>query len=458
MPRAQKPSSKTAAARHDPLHVQLQKDAQDSGPLSKPGRRKSRHSKAGDDEDENVVIDPKTSRKIFELAKDQQNELRMDDGADSDGAAAEDEHAAKMQQHRQPAADSDDEDFGSDRDVDEEVYEELEIDEADMHALDALLPSNSGERRTLADMILNKLDQADAGEYDSDGDDAVSLKSDSDAAPDPAEGLNPKVVEAYTRIGHLLAAYRSGPLPKLFKLLPSMPQWARLLALTQPERWTPHATRAATRIFVSNLKPAQARVFLEGVVLPAVRADMREHAGRLNVHLYEALKKAIYKPAAFFKGILFPLCEGGCTLKEAAVLSSVMARVSIPIMHSAAALGRLAQLEYSGPTSLFIRVLLDKKYALPYKVLDRLWEHFVRLANAHKTQGTKLPVLWHQSLLVFVQRYASNLSADQKDALLDVVRVAPHPQIGPEVRREILAAGERPVAGTGPTQDVEMSG
>lgn len=86
------------------------------------------------------------------------------------------------------------------------------------------------------------------------------------------------------------------------------------------------------------------------------------------------------------------------------MLSSVLARVSIPVMHSAAALGRLAQLEYSGPTSLFIRVLLDKKYALPYKVLDRVWEHFVRLANEHKTLGTALPVLWHQSLLVFVQR------------------------------------------------------
>lgn len=262
-------------------------------------------------------------------------------------------------------------------------------------------------------------------------------------------------MEAYTRIGALLETYRSGALPKLFKLLPSMPQWARLLALTRPDKWSPHATRAATRVFISNLKPAAARVFLEGVLLPAVRADMREHQGKLNVHLYEALKKAVYKPAAFFKGILFPLAEGGgCTLREAAVLSSVLARVSIPIMHSAAALGRLAQMDYSGPTSLFIRVLLDKKYALPFKVLDRVWEHFVRLANAHKANGEQLPVLWHQSLLVFVQRYASFLSADQKDALLDVVRVAPHPQIGPEVRREILAAGERPVAAPG--QDVEM--
>ncbi len=33
------------------------------------------------------------------------------------------------------------------------------------------------------------------------------------------------------------------------------------------------------------------------------------NAGKLNLHLYEALKKSLYKPAAFFKGVLFPLCE-----------------------------------------------------------------------------------------------------------------------------------------------------
>ena len=64
-------------------------------------------------------------------------------------------------------------------------------------------------------------------------------------------------------------------------------------------------------------------------------------------------------------------------------------------------------LALTGPNSLFIRVLLDKKYALPYQVVDGLWSHFVRLANEHKLSKRpedKLPVLWHQSLLVFCQR------------------------------------------------------
>ena len=68
-------------------------------------------------------------------------------------------------------------------------------------------------------------------------------------------------------------------------------------------------------------------------------------------------------------------------------------QVTIPANHSAVALLKLAQLPYNGATSLFIRVLLNKKYALPYKVnmsthriawcglgrLGRLWNTFVGL-------------------------------------------------------------------------------
>lgn len=59
-----------------------------------------------------------------------------------------------------------------------------------------------------------------------------------------------------------------------------------------------------------------------------------------------------------------------------------------------------AELPYSGPNSFFIRVLLDKKYALPYRVIDALVDHFVRFRDEERV----LPVVWHQCLLCFVQR------------------------------------------------------
>ena len=62
------------------------------------------------------------------------------------------------------------------------------------------------------------------------------------------------------------------------------------------------------------MKPPQARVYLEGVVLGLVRADLeqpstRKDTRKLNPHLYEALKRSLYKPAAFFKAIVFPLLD-----------------------------------------------------------------------------------------------------------------------------------------------------
>ena len=100
--------------------------------------------------------------------------------------------------------------------------------------------------------------------------------------------------------------------------------------------------------------------------------------------------------------------QSGCTLQEAAIIASVLAKVKVPLMHSAAALIRLANMDYFGPNSLFICVLLDKKHALPYKVVDALVFHFIRLSNTYKARRAgdveKLPVRWHQSLLVFCQR------------------------------------------------------
>jgi hypothetical protein len=57
---------------------------------------------------------------------------------------------------------------------------------------------------------------------------------------------------------------------------------------------------AATRIFVSA-KPLVVQRFVEMVVLDRVREDIHENK-KLNVHLFGCLKKALYKPAGFFKG------------------------------------------------------------------------------------------------------------------------------------------------------------
>lgn len=53
----------------------------------------------------------------------------------------------------------------------------------------------------------------------------------------------------------------------------------------------------------------------------------------------------------------------------------------------------------------------------------------IRFQNESRT----LPVLWHQALLTFVQRYKADISTEQRDALLELLRKQSHPTITPEV-------------------------
>lgn len=79
-------------------------------------------------------------------------------------------------------------------------------------------------------------------------------------------------------------------------------------------------------MFISNMQPAQAQLFLNVVLLDAIRADIRENK-KLNVHYYESLKKALYKPGAFFKGLIFPLLDVCMVQLCPCLLSFVLARM-----------------------------------------------------------------------------------------------------------------------------------
>merc|ERR1712071_511801 len=109
------------------------------------------------------------------------------------------------------------------------------------------------------------------------------------------------------------------------------------------------------------------------------------------------------------------------------IVSSVMQRVSIPVHHAAVAIHKLAQLEhYSGAASIFIKTLLNKKYSLPAPVIGSMVRHF---AGFLKQEKVVLPVLWHQCLLVFVQRYKNEVKDEARYILRQVMKVHSHPKI-----------------------------
>lgn len=144
-------------------------------------------------------------------------------------------------------------------------------------------PDEARKARTLADMIMEKFQENTTGIAEQAMDDTPVTMPDTKG--DPAQGtlvdrsmthennttylssivrpvplgIHEKVVDVYSKVGLLLSRYKSGKLPKAFKIIPQLHNWPDILYLTQPDNWTPHATYQATRIFASNMSPKMAK-------------------------------------------------------------------------------------------------------------------------------------------------------------------------------------------------------
>ena len=396
--------------------------------------RKSQKKPKVDLSEETDYVSEKISKRVLDEARRQQDELEEEYGISAFPSSLK----GKMTKLQKPLG----EECGSDSESDNDAVGPLPsnsescpvVTEEEEEAMKVFMSAKQPERRTLADVIMEKLREKET--------EIVSQMSDHPNAI--ASRMDGRVAAVFNGVGLILSKYRSGKLPKAFKVIPSLSNWEEALYLTEPDKWTAAAMWQATRIFASNLNSSRAQRFYNLVLLPRVRDDIAEYK-RLNYHLYSALKKALYKPAAFFKGILLPLCDSGtCTLREALIISSILAKTSIPVLHSSAALLKIAEMEYSGANSIFMRTLFEKKYALPYRVIDAAVFHYVHFQQDPRN----LPVLWHQSLLSFVQRYKEDISLEQKETLLELIRHKTHVGITPEIRREIVHSKCRDIGDT----------
>lgn len=437
-----------------------------SSSQKKKSSKKQRHNDEDDEENGGGegFLDASSSRKILQLAKEQQDELEQEDEIQNKPSFAQ---SFKNQQIDSEEEEEEDEysDFEEEEEVEEIVYDEedAEVDPKDAELFNKYFQSNGEANNNddddsfqptinLADKILAKIQEKESQQQQ-------QQQSSPDNSNEDAVLLPPKVILAYEKIGQILSTYTHGKLPKLFKILPSLKNWQDVLYVTNPNSWTPHATYEATKLFVSNLSSNEATVFIETILLPRFRDSIEnsdDHS--LNYHIYRALKKSLYKPGAFFKGFLLPLVDGYCSVREATIAASVLTKVSVPVLHSSVALTQLLTRDFNPATTVFIRVLIEKKYALPYQTLDELVFYFMRFRNATINQdenmenmdidqektakvnnGPQLPVVWHKAFLSFATRYKNDLTDDQKDFLLETVRQRFHPLIGPEIRRELLS-------------------
>ncbi|KKA30343.1 hypothetical protein TD95_002253 [Thielaviopsis punctulata] len=475
MPKATTPSAATRR-RHNPLELDYM---QTGAPLKKKAPKRVKP----DTETGPGFVDAKQSRTILKLGQSLTQEDQDERSAQNAVAAAAAGSSNEVFDYNARLADLeyDDEDdepatqtAGDDEEAwgDEEEVENVDVDPEDLEAYrkflpelneDPLLahgwdqkPANGAaaadeEPTNLADIIMEKIMQHEA-----------EMERRETGPVDEGE-LPEKVVLVYTKIGEILSRWKSGKIPKPFKVLPTIPRWEEIIQLTQPENWTANAVYEATKIFTSGKKDT-ARVFLEHVLLPRVREDIYEHH-KLNVHLFKAVKRALYSRSAWFKGFLFPMVSSNLTAREATIIAAVLTRVSVPILHSAAALAGLCEIsaqgasegvEGGGAVNILIKALLEKKYALPWSVIDSLVFHFLRFRSVdpasikqsdgldvEETSNARLPVVWHQCFLAFAERYKNDITEDAREALLDLILTHGHPAISPEIRRELLSGRGR---------------
>ncbi len=96
-------------------------------------------------------------------------------------------------------------------------YENLEIAEEDEKALELFMAKDAPARRTLGDIIMEKLTEKQTEV-------ASQMTESGQIMPD----LDERVIQVYKGVGQILTRYRSGKLPKAFKILPSLRLWEQV--------------------------------------------------------------------------------------------------------------------------------------------------------------------------------------------------------------------------------------
>jgi essential nuclear protein 1 len=460
-------SNKSKKFMHDPLAQQMD-ESNRTKQRNKKQKQRNRAPEEGEDED--LALPENISNAILRQAELQlEEELVENEGSSSlsfGNRGEEDEEEQERREGRALYSDDeeegedgmfDDDDFDEegeyeDIEIDEEMFQEMGLNQDEQEIVSSLLFSNPMERINLADLVMEQLEENEKQQ------ERQERRREAGGSAQPSTDRIPeRVLEVYSSLGKLLSHYRSGKLPKALHMLPHLKHFHSLLLLTKPHRWTPHAVFSVTKIFVSNVSHKVLETFLFEVLLPAVRQDIEDHK-KCSFHLYESMRKACFKPAAFFKGFLIPLAEmGNCTLREAVVVGSVVVKTSILAVHASACLLKLSQiLPYTSTTSLFMRLFLSKRYHLQAPVLEGLIDHFCSFmdedhpncvlnnslssslasgSSSMASQGDRLPLLWFQCLEAFITQYHQELSYEQVLKMITLMKIFDHTNITPALKQ-----------------------
>lgn len=188
---------------------------------SNPYKQKAAKTRKRSENDGEGFVDSKSSRKILELGQELADEAASENRPQRPprGNPAFD-FDTRLDDLEEPSQNDDEEAWG---DEEEEVVEEVEIDPEDLEAFHKFLPTDdnpiawpgteaqpSGGGTDLAALILEKIAAQEAGNPQ------PQIHGGGD--PEDAVELPEKVVEVYSKVGLILSRYKSGKLPKPFKV------------------------------------------------------------------------------------------------------------------------------------------------------------------------------------------------------------------------------------------------
>ncbi|KAL0281284.1 UNVERIFIED_CONTAM: hypothetical protein PYX00_002317 [Menopon gallinae] len=187
---------------------------------AKPSSRVKIRSRRDEDD---AFVDAELSKKILEQARLQQNELQEEE----EEGISPDLKSKTISLNEDFASDNSEPE--SDEEFQGDYMGDIVVAEDDEKALEKFMNMNPEPRRTLADIIMEKITEKQT--------EIRTQFSDNESIKHMPE-IDPRIKTMYKGVRDVLSKYRSGKLPKAFKIIPHLKNWEEILYITEPDKWS----------------------------------------------------------------------------------------------------------------------------------------------------------------------------------------------------------------------------
>jgi essential nuclear protein 1 len=224
--------------------------------------------------------------------------------------------------------------------------------------------------------------------------------------------FKPKLLKVLERASLFLKVYKSGKMPKIIKLMPSLKNFEEIIWLTRPDIWSDQAIFSVTHSFISKLDKNQMGRFFSLVLAPRFQETIF-NSNRYSIHIQKTMKMSTRFPSVFFSSVFLPMCESkNCSLKEGAVLGMILSNYHFNPSSILSVLIRLLKPPVTPVKCLLMRTILCKNYIIPHRTLDLLVDFFI--SNRKKIFFSQFKTFF----IVFLKNYSIHLSSEDKRKII----------------------------------------